>query len=331
MQFRNALRQFRNALQKIVKVLATNSLSRKWLNTLYQRLTFAQMRFFHRNFAKIFRDEHRQVEPGHWRVNFAGQQILLPLSSERFWLDWDIAVSILGQDVEIKETYASLINSSEPPEIFVDIGANYGIHSLPFLTHQIETIAFEPNTSCHDYLREVCALNAMKLRIEDVALGDRDSYVELWYPEKDAWLGSTDISVKQKLEAKHNLTTRRVRQKTLDEYLTDIGNRRLLIKIDAEGSEYRILQGALCTLQKNRPLVLFESRRDDNNRCELFDLFSSQNYGVAHLPWFQDQPTPLLNLPEFLDSAATNFIAVPAKHNEDASGNQPNGAYLPTT
>jgi hypothetical protein len=77
--------------------------------------------------------------------------------------------------------------------------------------------------------------------------------------------------------------------------------------------------------------VLFESRRDDNNRCELFDLFSSQNYGVAHLPWFQDQPTPLLNLPEFLDSAATNFIAVPAKHNEDASGNQPNGAYLPTT
>lgn len=299
------------AAQKIVKVLAANSLSRSWLDTLYQKLTFAQMRFFHKNFAKIFRDRDQQVDPGQWIVNFAEQQIRLPLSLDRFWLDWDLAVSVLGQDVEMKQTYASLINSSAPPELFVDIGANYGIHSLLFLTHKIETIAFEPNASCHDYIREVCALNGVEPRIENVALGDRDDYVELWYPEKDPWLGSTEINTKQKLEAKHNLTAQRVRQKTLDEYLTEISNRHCLIKIDAEGSEYQILQGALLTLQKNRPLVLFESRRAEVNRSEIFEFFTSHNYGVALLPWFQDQPARLLSPPQFLGSSAHNFIAVP--------------------
>ncbi|CAA9891487.1 conserved hypothetical protein [Candidatus Methylobacter favarea] len=77
----------------------------------------------------------------------------MPLTSERFWLDWDTAVSITGHDIEIKQTYEALIGSSEPPELFIDIGANYGTHSLLFLVHQIKTITFEPNASCHDFFQ----------------------------------------------------------------------------------------------------------------------------------------------------------------------------------
>lgn len=243
-------------------------------------------------------------------MEFLGQQIQLPLRREWFWLDWDSAVSIVGHDIEVKESYASLISSPKPPELFVDIGANYGTHSLLFLVHKIDAITFEPNISCHEYFQEICALNGVEPRIEGVALGHCNSYVELWYPDGDTWLGSTDASVKRKLEVEHKLTIQRVEQKIVDDYLAEFGNRRILIKIDTEGNEYQILQGARNTLQRNRPMVIFESWRGEGRR-KVFDLFISHDYRIAHLPWIQDKPVHLSDLTKFLDSPATNFMAVP--------------------
>jgi FkbM family methyltransferase len=302
----------RPMFKNIVKVLAANSLLRKWLNTFYQRLTFNQMGIFQRSFTFIFEDNHQGFEPGDWIVNFNGKQIRLPLTLENLRTDWDQAVSILGHDVEVKQTYESLINSAEPPEIFIDIGANYGLHSLLFLVQEIETISFEPNTLCHDYFREVCTLNGVQPRIENIALGSCDSYVELCYAEKGTAHGSTNIKTKEKLKTQYNLITQRVKQKTLDDYLAEFRDCRLLLKIDTEGNECEVLRGAVRTLNNNRPLVIFESWIDDN-RLELFNLLISQKYGVAHLPFTQNQPTQLLGLSEFLKSTEHNFIAIPEK------------------
>src|SRR5437016_329421 len=97
---------------------------------VYRRLSSAQMNSFHSYFANLFREAHEQVDEGVWTVNFIGKPIQVPLNPHRCWLDWDYAVSILGHDAEIKRTYASLIMSSIAPDLFVDIGANYGTHSL---------------------------------------------------------------------------------------------------------------------------------------------------------------------------------------------------------
>src|ERR1700722_9247274 len=50
-----------------------------------------------------------------------------------------------GHDSELKQTYASLIQLEHPPRLVLDIGANYGTHSIIFLSHDIETVSFEPN------------------------------------------------------------------------------------------------------------------------------------------------------------------------------------------
>jgi FkbM family methyltransferase len=205
------------------------------LNALYKRLTISQRRFFHCQFAKIFRDEHQRLDPGLWFVNFAGRQIRLPLSPARSWLDWDTAVSIIGNDLEIKETYASFIHSSEPPELFVDVGANYGTHSLLFLIHGIDTITFEPNSSCHEYFRHVCELNGVEPRLEPVALGQSKGYVDLWYPEGETWSGSTRDRVRDRLTTEHQLLRQKVEQKTLDHYFDVFAQRRILVKIDMKG------------------------------------------------------------------------------------------------
>lgn len=298
-------------LQNIVQVSAARAFSRKWLNAFYRKLSPSQQSDFQDSFAQIFRGRCLvQIEEGRWIVDFAGHEITLPLKAERFWLDWDTAVSIIGHDIEIKQTYASLLNSSQRPDLFIDIGANYGTHSLLFLAHGIDVMTFEPNVLCHDYFRECCGLNHVEARIEPVALSDREGFAELWYPEKDTWLGSTDAAVKQKLQHTHKLITQKVQQKRLDDYLPGLRGGRLLVKIDTEGHEYEVLKGALGTLQQKRPLVIFETFVG-NQRPAVYDLFAAQQYRIAELPWHSEASAAWVERSAFFSTSATNFIAAP--------------------
>jgi len=241
------------------------------------------------------------------------------LTKEQFWLNWDTAVSIVGHEIEIKETYLSMIDSPEAPELFLDIGANYGTHSLLFLIHNIKTITYEPNSSCHDYFRKVCELNNVRSRLEAVALGDSEGYVELSYPEKDTWLGTTDKSIAEKLATNQKLMKEIVEQKKIDDYLTEIGNHKTLIKIDTEGNEYNVLQGALITLQKNKPKIIFECRRD-SDRKELFHLFSAHGYSIYNLPWIPNKIIQSIDYSQFVASMSSDFIAIPIRKLASAKG-----------
>jgi FkbM family methyltransferase len=292
--------------------LAAKSVTRKLMNVFYDRLSFGQMRIVHSYYSGIFRDQCLQFDPGLWTIKFAGRRIVLPLTRQRIWLDWETALSILGHEVEIKETYARLIESSQRPELFIDIGANYGTHSLLFLANKIDSISFEPNESCHAYLKEACSLNGLKPVIQGVALGDKDGWAELYFPEHATWMGSTNVSSKSALESRYELITRKVEQRTLDSFMGSFGNRRLLIKIDTEGNEYNVLQGAKLTLQKYRPPVIFESFRNES-RTALFVLFNDLNYGLANLPWSPDSTAARLGRSEFLESSSENFIALPSQ------------------
>lgn len=296
-------------LEEAIGLLARKTLSRKLLNELYKILTLKRKGSFHHYFSLIFRNKYEHFESGFWTINFIDKQIQLPLRKKQFWLDWAIALSVLGHETEIKETYISLINSLNPPEFFIDIGTNYGTHSLLFLMQGIKTISFEPNTLCTTYLKEVCTLNNITPHIEEVALGNNNGYIELGYTEEDTWLGSTDTTVIQALASNKSLLTRKVKQSTLDEYLYEICNCRLLLKIDTEGNEYKILQGALHTLKNNNCLVIFESWHNDK-RAELFNLFNSCDYRIHGLPWSYNSSSFSLDFTQFCDSQESNFIAI---------------------
>lgn len=250
--------------------------------------------------------------PGTWSVSFAGKEVLLPLTEERIWLDWDLVTAIVGHDIEVKQTYNYILSdkSGDGIDLFVDIGANYGTHSLLFLVHGIKTITFEPNASCHKYFLEICALNHVECRLEPVALSNCDGKVRLIFPERDTWLGSIDGDTQDKILQHSSIIRQEVAQGTLDSFLTEFAGRRMLIKIDTEGNEYRVLQGAKHTLSKNRPLIIFECWKLDV-RNALYDYFDENNYEIKRLPWNPKASGPSLTHSEFLDNDATNFIAVP--------------------
>lgn len=297
-------------VRKVVRIIVAFRWSRTVLNAVYLKLTPPQRNIFHKAFSKIFRNTNISGKNGYWKVNFHGKNILMPLTSERFWLDWDSAVSIIGHDIEIKETYDALLNSPEVPDLFIDIGANYGTHSLLFLVQNIKTITFEPNSSCHDYFRAVCELNRVEANIQPVALGAAGGYIELSYPEHDTWLGSTDTIVVKNLASTHKLMTKKVEQRQLDDYFSHINQHETLIKIDTEGNEMSVLQGSVRILKVVKPKIIFECW-GDSARIEIFNFLSSYGYKIYNLPWKPGTIIKSIEATEFIESLSLNFIAVP--------------------
>lgn len=298
--------------RSIMRTLAARAGSRRVLNGLYGGLSLAQKRRVHRAFGKIFRDRQGlAIDAGQWEVDFLGRRILLPLKPERFWLDWGQALSIIGHDAEVKETYAAFIESVHRPELFIDIGANYGQHSLLFLVHGIRTLTFEPNRHCRDYLSECCLLNGVTARLEAVALGDSHANVELVYPETETWLGSVDPVAQARIVSGNRMLVNRVEQRSLDDYLPLIGEARTLVKIDTEGHELAVLRGAAETLRRIRPHVIVEVLEDAGKRAELLEFLDATDYDLADLPWGPGRPLRRIGRATFLATPATNFLAAP--------------------
>lgn len=294
------------------RAIAAFPWSRRLLNVAYLKLGSSQRALFHRAFAKTFRNSDIRGRDGSWKVVFVNRSILMPLRSRSFWLDWDNAVSIAGHDIEVKQTYEShLALPSERPDLFIDIGANYGTHSLLFLVHGVETISFEPNASCHEYFRHVCRLNHVTPSLEPVALGEEEAEVAISYPKRETWLGSTKTEVVNGLSESGDLVTEKVKQKTLDDYFLKADSKRTLIKIDTEGSELSVLKGAGRILQEVRPRIIFECWGKDE-KAGIFDLLTARNYAIYALPWSPRQSAGTLDCRRFMASVCINFIAVPA-------------------
>ena len=297
--------------------MIVRAVSRDWslraANAVYNRLGTATHERLQSRFAKIFREREAQSDKRRtWTIRFAGSDIVLPLSPQRMWLDWDAALSTNGHEISVKQTYATLLSAPDRPDLFLDVGANYGTHSLLFLAHGVTTVSFEPNASCHAYFQEICSLNGVSPRLEKVAVGETNGTAELCFPEGETWLGSIDVGTVSRLEHEMTLVRTQVPVRPLDDYLDLALGKRVLLKIDAEGHEVAILRGAAELLKRVRPRVLFESWADEaEKRRELLALFSSSGYRLARLPLMPGIPPRFIGRDAFLVEPNGDFIAIP--------------------
>jgi FkbM family methyltransferase len=294
--------------RSIVRSIAAKTGPRSLLNQYYSLLGDQAKSRFYARYSKIFRDNHVLLASGEWVIHFTDRKIRLPLRPSWSWLDWDGALSLIGHDIEVKQTYAALLKSDQRPALFLDVGANYGTHSVLFLSAGIPVIAFEPNPACFSYFQTVCELNGLTGRWEQVAIGNDGGQIELVYPDKETWLGSVSSEVAFTLKKSTFVKTQRVPLKKLDDYCSDIHSN-VLIKIDVEGYEREVIQGASQLLRYCKPKLIFESNQL-KLRGDLFRLLTDYEYSVHELPWKPSVGSRRLGPHEFLISTATNFIAV---------------------
>jgi FkbM family methyltransferase len=305
-------------IEGLVRRLVSRRSTRACLNLVYNRLSPARKERFYSSFAKIFREHSQAVAPGEWWVRVGDRWAACPLDGQDTWLEWDLAVSLVGHEVEIKHTYLNLIRVRRP-KLFFDIGANYGLHSTLFLLHGIPTVSFEPNPRCHQYFRKFTERNHVLADLQPVALGATEGWTDISFPERDTWLGSTNPAVMDQIARAHGgqVTTVRVAQTSVDAFVQRDGKCPDLIKVDTEGNEAAILEGARKTLATCRPWVIFESWRDAE-RDTLGSFFEGFDYRICALPLDLPRSPIVLEKRQLRDWPTTNLIALPIHDLETA-------------
>lgn len=299
----------RSDSERVVRWAAERRLPRSALNIIYNRLSYRQMGRVHARFAKLFRDGESRVEPGTWNVRFRGRKMRIPLGKDTMWLDWDSALSVLGHEPEIKTTYASYVEHFGCPRCVFDVGANYGLHSLLFLVHDVDVVSFEPNPACHGYLERLGEVNGVSFRIESSALGSGEGTLTLSYPERDTWLGTVRPERAREMAPGHALRRLDVPCESLDAYVRRSGKVPDLVKLDTEGNEHQVLLGAADTLRNDRPSLIFECW-PSRERSRIWQLLADLGYDIVRLPLQAPSRVVVIGVSEFADDPGTNFAGL---------------------
>lgn len=191
----------------------------------------------------------------------------------------------------------------EDRELAVDVGANRGYYTyqLAKLFKRVE--AFEPIEEVMAALRAVRFPN---VRLHPVALSQSEGERRLYIPSvgtarRDGW-SSFD---RENLPLASQVEERTVQTRTLDSFgFSGVS----FLKVDVEGHEVEVLQGAARTIEQGRPVILCEVK--DRNRAEVLVLLGSLGYS----PWqLRGRRLEALAPEAVLSSEHENFVFRPAE------------------
>lgn len=140
----------------------------------------------------------------------------------------------------------------EPGMLCLDVGANTGVYSYWFAKVGGSVHAFEPHPGCAERLRQSLGPNAV---VSEVALSNSSGHATLVVPSVagvENTYRSSIVPLGNVGEAREvNVTTKR-----LDDFqLSKVG----IVKIDVEGNELAVLEGASQTVSDSRPIVQVEA------------------------------------------------------------------------
>jgi FkbM family methyltransferase len=141
----------------------------------------------------------------------------------------------------------------QPGGIAIDVGANQGFFAFAFsgIVDQVE--AFEPNPDYADFARRMLGARA---RVHTVALSNRNGRQEFVVPLSEQGMVLHLGGALGKADPGEGRTMRfEVEVRTLDSYaFRDVR----AIKVDVEGSEMEVLEGARETILRDRPPLIVE-------------------------------------------------------------------------
>ena len=135
----------------------------------------------------------------------------------------------------------------------IDVGANYGGYVHFMRRHARRVVAFEPIPAFVELLRRKFSRDVM---IDSIALSDRAGDTELYIPMIDGVMisGCSTISADASITYPAHRVLK-VRRERLDNVYDGTAG---FIKIDVEGHEQAVLDGAIETIGRCQPRILVE-------------------------------------------------------------------------
>jgi FkbM family methyltransferase len=159
----------------------------------------------------------------------------------------------------------------------IDIGAHNGLYTyeLSKLCDSVES--FEPQPWLYNKL---CDYAIPKASIHNVGLSNKQDYLEINVPTLDGKKldGMASFRASAATSEKYQVETVRIEVKRLDDYqFKDVS----FMKIDVEGYESEVLEGAIETIKTNYPNILIEIEQrhlPDIDMLSVFNLIKDLDY-----------------------------------------------------
>lgn len=200
----------------------------------------------------------------------------------------------------------------------LDVGAAAGAYSVQMLPWVSRCVAFEPRRWQAEYLRQLARYANLPITVEEVAVSNTQGQAVMRVPLKDQGLSTVEAGNNLLGSDRQATIAFNVATRTLDSYRdsVDVG----FIKIDVEGHESAVLQGAELILKKDRPRLLIEveNRHRTGAIRDVFDAMSDHSYSGFFLQDRKLQPIanfdPLIHqriADLYQPNYINNFVFVP--------------------
>lgn len=210
------------------------------------------------------------------------------------------------------------LNHINPRKDVIDVGANIGLFTVLFsnkIHDKRRVLAIEPTPSSLKYLnsnikRNNCIDNVI---VYDGIATDQNGIYSLNVVDGREEYSSLGKLVHPDIKSNDSLNIE-VKGDKIDNLVKKLGLEPGFIKIDVEGAEFLVLQGAWKTIIKNRPVILSELSENmlsyQGSSCEdVFNWFRKLNYNIYDAikltPVKQSMEGNILAIP---DEAAKMYI-----------------------
>lgn len=174
----------------------------------------------------------------------------------------------------------------------IDVGANRGVYAYPLARMCAHVELFEPNPKCAAVLKS-WATKHPNVQVHAVALSNEEGVVGLQVPV-DAMGVEHDSSACIEKFGSGRFREYRVQLKTLDSFkFRDVA----FIKIDVEGHEWRVIDGAVNTINANMPALLIEI--EQRHCAKPIEEVFKQVLDLGYAGFFRDASDTMRSLLEF--------------------------------
>ncbi len=203
-------------------------------------------------------------------------------------------------------------------ETVMDIGCHKGAY-LHWLQSRVgsagRVIAFEPQPTLHSYLQKIISgtQRYTNVLLYPFALSNKQGNLNFYVPK-----GKSNTSPGASLNTQKNeieeCTTLQVEVRCIDDFEADINSKLSFIKIDVEGHELELLQGAHKILTTYKPILLIEleARHCSEERVEqVFELIQSYGYKGCFFNEHNIQPLQEFNFIQHQSSKEERYWALP--------------------
>ncbi|MCA9034528.1 MAG: FkbM family methyltransferase [Planctomycetaceae bacterium] len=209
-------------------------------------------------------------------VNLHGKSVCVRMFDSRL----QAVVDELRGQSRISIAIRTFLNEGDT---FLDIGANHGSYSIlaaSILKGTGRIVAFEPFLKLAECVEKSLTLSSHNCwDVMRIALSDKAGTCQFYFDSTGSGTGSVFGNFSD--NAKHSCTVEMTPLDSITEQLRVVGS--VLIKLDVEGSEFNVLNGARGLLRRFRPTIILETNPESasaagHSLSDLVQLLAEEGY-----------------------------------------------------